>query len=158
MAYSVVPLTLFGKTFGNATQGLGWLFAGPLSYPFMDPWYGLAYGGLLLLAGRTRFFVHRVLSHPILVRIGVISYSIYLLHTQVIYVAKRLLIRFIDSPNSYVRFAAAYGVIFPLILAVGYGFHMLVERRFLSGHARRETAAELHQPASPAALDATVPS
>jgi peptidoglycan/LPS O-acetylase OafA/YrhL len=84
---------------------------------------------VLLLAADSRSAVARVLSAAPLVRIGVFSYSIYLVHAPLLHLfwlaqrPARL------SPDAC--FALLAFVALPLIVLVAYGFHCLFERPFM---------------------------
>lgn len=94
----------------------------------------------------TRTPVHAVLQWRPLVWIGFWSYSLYLLHSPLLGLGNLLTL---DRPWGVgARFAVMLLVVLPLALAVSYGFHRLVERRFTTAHQAR-----LRQGAPAAAVD-----
>jgi peptidoglycan/LPS O-acetylase OafA/YrhL len=83
---------------------------------------------VLLLAVHSKV-VNRVLSTPVLVKLGVFSYSIYLVHAPLLHLFWLALRPLALSPD--VTFALlAFGSM-PLILVVSYGFHCVFERPFM---------------------------
>jgi peptidoglycan/LPS O-acetylase OafA/YrhL len=84
---------------------------------------------LLTMAIEPDSAVSRVLSAPWLVRIGLFSYSIYLVHAPLLHVAWLALRPLSLSPNQ--MFAALVFVGVPLIVALAYAFHVAFERPFM---------------------------
>lgn len=89
---------------------------------FPDALWGLSFAALM--AARPSSALHRGLSHPILVRLGIFSYSVYLIHLP--------LTKALDALVLHRHLPLALlgaGVAAPLLL--GYGFHLVFERRFM---------------------------
>ncbi|MXG89903.1 acyltransferase family protein [Nocardioides flavescens] len=96
--------------------------------------------GLFALAsasaeGRSNWVI-RALESRTLVKIGLFSYSIYLFHSPLIGLSNLGLIH-IDMPLA-VRLAVMWLVITPAAVALSYIPHLLVERRFMTGHQKQE--------------------
>ncbi len=84
---------------------------------------------VLLMAVDARSAVVRVLSSPILVKVGLFSYSLYLVHAPVVHLSWLALLRLRLSPDATCAILALAGL--PLIILVSYGFHRLFERPFM---------------------------
>ena len=98
-----------------------------------DSMWGLLFAALLLASSRSKTRLHQALSHRLLVWLGLFSYSVYLIHLPMVIVLGGYgLARF---PNTgqvlFMLFLVA-----PLMLGLGYLFHLLFERPFL--HAPRD--------------------
>ncbi len=122
------------------------------SYPLyiMEPLVGLAamcglihYTRLLLArqanadADIVRPCLLRFLESAPLVRVGLFSYSIYLMHAPLFALALPLLRRLALPP--YIGLLMVWVVCFPAVLLACYLFHCLFERPFMSGQGRRAT-------------------
>jgi peptidoglycan/LPS O-acetylase OafA/YrhL len=80
-------------------------------------------------------FLQLLKSTPV-VTLGVFSYSIYLVHSPIIALVNLLAL---DAPMSYgFRMLFMLLLAAPLAIACAYLFYVLVEKRFLSTHARKE--------------------
>ena len=95
------------------------------------------------LAG-SKSVAHRVLESKILVWIGTWSYSAYLIHSPLLGLGNLLLLP-LGLPLG-LHFVVMVVVVLPLALTCAYGFHLLVERRFMTGHQSRAAA---EKPAAP---------
>jgi len=102
--------------------------------PFSEPLFGLSFFFMVLWASRSPlprgFSLSRFLRARFLVWIGVISYSVYLLHQPLL----RILITLGGSHFSRDRdiFASSLFLFLPIVLGVSFLFHVQVERRFLN--------------------------
>lgn len=84
-------------------------------------------------------WAHRLLECRPLVLVGNWSYSLYLIHSPIIGIANLILL---PVPMPLVaRFALLACVALPVAAGISYGFHRLIERRFMTGHQRRVQAA-----------------
>jgi peptidoglycan/LPS O-acetylase OafA/YrhL len=84
---------------------------------------------LLVLAVDPAGRVGRVLSTPWLVKIGLFSYSLYLMHAPVLHLCAMALRRLPLSADA--RFLILSVACLPIILAACYGFHLVFERPFM---------------------------
>ncbi|WP_323119782.1 acyltransferase family protein [Burkholderia alba] len=92
---------------------------------------------LVVIALRGRGMVQRVLTHPALVYIGTVSYTIYLIHLSVLYALWPLHL------NRYLSAALAFAITLACASATWYGF----ERRLTRGAARPALARAARSPA-----------
>jgi peptidoglycan/LPS O-acetylase OafA/YrhL len=90
---------------------------------------GVGAFGLLMLARDSRSLVSRVLSTPWLARLGLFSYSLYLLHAPLLHLFWFAL-RPLHLPQDVVFLLLAF-VCVPLVIVASYGFHCLFERPFM---------------------------
>jgi peptidoglycan/LPS O-acetylase OafA/YrhL len=99
--------------------------------PVTDVLVGLATAALLIhcLTGGSR--VARLLSTPRLVKLGHFSYSLYLTHLPVVALAYFVVRPLPLGPVSHVLAVLALST--AAALAVAYGFHVAIERRFMPG-------------------------
>jgi peptidoglycan/LPS O-acetylase OafA/YrhL len=84
---------------------------------------------VLMLAAEPTSGTAKFLSHPWLVRLGIFSYSIYLVHAPLVHLAWLGLQPLGLSQDAV--FALLTLVALPLIVVVSYGFHRLFERPFM---------------------------
>lgn len=93
---------------------------------FPDALWGLCFAAVVVASVRPKSVLNRLLSAPWLVKLGVFSYSVYLVHLP--------LTKALDSAVLHHHLPAAicgiFGII-PLMLLVGYGFHCIFERPFM---------------------------
>lgn len=99
-----------------------------------DAFWGLAFAALILAGSRPETRLHRALSHPLLVWLGLISYSVYLIHLPLVialggYASGRL-------PNTALVLFMLL-LVFPLAVGLGYLFHLLFERPFMNAPRSR---------------------
>jgi peptidoglycan/LPS O-acetylase OafA/YrhL len=104
-----------------------------------DAKWGLLYAALLLAASRPGPWAHRLLSARWLVACGIFSYSVYLIHEPLMIALRRYAVAR-PLPNA-ADAALELGVVVPLMLALGYGFHLLFERPFMAPPAGGAGAA-----------------
>ncbi len=115
-----VCLAAFGIVFlrGMAGKGSGSFLLSPLGTLC-----------LLLLAADSRSIIHRAFSQPWLVRMGVFSYSLYLIHAPLLHLFIDALDRTALSP------VAGYGLLcagaIPVIVGISYVFFLVFERPFI---------------------------
>jgi len=102
-----------------------------------DAKWGLIYAGLLLAGSHPQLLLHRLLSARWLVACGIFSYSVYLIHEPLMIALRQYVV---TQPLSNAANAALeLCVAAPLMLTLGYGFHLLFEKPFLT--ARRPPPA-----------------
>ena len=118
----VVPLAIFDGRHGQFRT-------------LTDAMWGILFAALLLAGSRAETRLHRALSHRLLVRLGLFSYSVYLIHLPLVIAL---------GGYGVGRFSNTGRVLFmllmvvPLVLGLGYGFHLLFERPFLDGPRDRD--------------------
>jgi len=116
--------------------------------PFCDQAWGLIFAGsLVLLRGIP---VSHFDTQPLLrglVWTGTISYSIYLMHQPLISIISPHMMHLPETLSGY--YVAGF-LRLPLLIAIGYGFHLLFERPFMPGRPRTERQAEIAAIVSPA--------
>ncbi|WP_179400797.1 acyltransferase family protein [Burkholderia guangdongensis] len=119
-----------------ALGALGWLHVSnprfraantPLSNAMLYSISLLLCTSIVVIALRGRGIVQRVLTHPALVYVGTVSYTIYLIHLSVLYALWPLHL------NRYASAALAFAITLAYATATWYGF----ERRLTRGPARR---------------------
>jgi peptidoglycan/LPS O-acetylase OafA/YrhL len=110
---------------GVAVASQNW---GPRTW--VDLPYGLGYAALLVAVlvsvdrgGR----LGRFLSHPRLLWLGTISYSLYLTHSFVFSATHYIVVRRVELQPGLVSDAATAGVSLTMALVFAWGFHRLVE-------------------------------
>jgi peptidoglycan/LPS O-acetylase OafA/YrhL len=81
----------------------------------------------------------RALQTPPLVRIGLFSYSLYLIHTPIL--ATVALVCLTAGLPILASHAIVFGLGIPLAISVAYVFHLIFERPFLSHAGRRPPAS-----------------
>jgi peptidoglycan/LPS O-acetylase OafA/YrhL len=101
------------------------------SYFWVDLLFGLATAALLcaLCAGGVAW-IRRPLQSRAGLRLGLFSYSIYLMHAPVLGVLDLYAVRRLGLPP-VAHFAALLALALPAVLAVCWGFHLLFEAPFL---------------------------
>ena len=100
--------------------------------PLTDALVGLATASLLVHCGQADVrtsLVRRLLSSAPAVTVGHFSYSLYLVHLPVVALCYFLVRGFALGPVAHV--VALLALATPASLAAAYGFHLLVERRFM---------------------------
>jgi peptidoglycan/LPS O-acetylase OafA/YrhL len=104
--------------------------AGNWTYPHKDLLFAGVYALILLVVLANGSLVGRFLSHPVLVWLGTISYSLYLIHLPILWALKRVVL--VYYPDEVVAFFVLSAIGIPLCLACAQLFYMLFERPFLS--------------------------
>lgn len=108
--------------------------ASPVVLSLYYPICGIAFAGLILLTARASRLCTAISWSP-LVRLGVISYSVYLIHYPVLTGVQRLL-------HSWPPWAA--GMLgLGIALPISYGFFLVVERPLLRHEPRRAAPAAM---------------
>ena len=98
--------------------------------PLQDQMWGVAFASLLVLATATPPWLARTAVLRLTAWGGGISYSIYLIHEPLLRLSQLLLARF-DVPSG-VRLPLFLFCGLPLLVALGFGFHLVAERPFMS--------------------------
>jgi len=111
---------------------------------------GAAVALLFVAAGRdARILPARLLALPPVVLLGTFSYSLYLIHAPLVDVTGALLHRYHAGAGVS---AAVWGALLVAVVALAYGFYLILERPFLSTTLRRardaEAAAAVSEPAA----------
>ncbi len=107
--------------------------------PYLDTLIGLAaaltMAAIYQDAPLQKSRLTRWLSWPPLVRVGLFSYSLYLVHAPLLHAADLVLTRlFHPGPVPMFLLLLASS---PLVVAAAYGFHLLFERPFLTARGAR---------------------
>jgi peptidoglycan/LPS O-acetylase OafA/YrhL len=76
--------------------------------------------------------VRAMLSGKVLAGLGLFSYSVYLVHAPILALVNVQTLDWHMPLNA--RLAMLVGAAVPLAVGVAYGFHRLVERRFMTAH------------------------
>ena len=92
-----------------------------------DAMWGLLFAALLVGASAAGSVLHRALSSPWLVSLGIFSYSVYLIHLPLVLA----LDTFVLSQHWPAAPLSVF-VIAPLMLLLGYGFFRVFERPFMT--------------------------
>jgi peptidoglycan/LPS O-acetylase OafA/YrhL len=91
--------------------------------------YALAYGGLVIVAMQPTGIIHRGLSRPLAVWLGERSYSLFLVHFSVLYLADYAASLLLNSRTiAYAVLSRGSGALLSLALAMG--IFWLIERKF----------------------------
>jgi peptidoglycan/LPS O-acetylase OafA/YrhL len=111
-------------------------------YFYVDLLAGLAVACWLCLLVMGRLTVgRRVLASRAARRLGLFSYSTYLIHGPIVVVLSRHVTGRLDVPAP-ARFAALLVLGLPLVLVLSYGFHLVFEAPFLRRRERRALRSE----------------
>ena len=100
-----------------------------------DAMWGLLFAALLLAGSRTGTRLHHVLSHRLLVGLGLFSYSVYLIHLPLVIALGEFAMHHLSNTQN-VLFQLF--LVIPLMLGLGYLFHLLFERPFMSAPRDRD--------------------
>jgi peptidoglycan/LPS O-acetylase OafA/YrhL len=113
---------------GAIVEGPEWMVG---HYFYVDLVFGVAVAcGLYVLFTGGGKAGRRVLTSRTGLRLGLFSYSIYLLHDPILGVLNKYLVRPMDIP-ALARFGLLLAIGLPLVLALSYAFHLMFEAPFL---------------------------
>ncbi len=98
-----------------------------------DAMWGLLFAALLLAGSRTASLAHRVLSQRLLVKLGIFSYSVYLIHLPLVFALGQYAAHHFSNGVQILFMLLAVA---PLMLCLGYVFHLLFERPFMNMPSR----------------------
>jgi peptidoglycan/LPS O-acetylase OafA/YrhL len=116
--------------------------------PLCDQIWGIIFAATLVLLSRIpNFWFERNFVLRCLVWIGAISYSIYLIHQPFI---NLITTQRMYLPQSHLGDFTAGFIRIPLLIGIGYLFHLAFERPFMPGRPRTERQAEIAAIISPA--------
>jgi peptidoglycan/LPS O-acetylase OafA/YrhL len=90
---------------------------------------------VLLMAADATSAAYRILSRPLLVRVGEFSYSLYLVHAPLLHLCWLSLRPLQLGPDLEFAMLAIVGT--PLIVLACYGFHLVFERRYMGAPEAR---------------------
>lgn len=127
------PLSAVDYLLGAALVAAG-IWHGPL---FADAAWGIPSAALILVGSREPGILGWTLSRPLFVRVGIFSYSVYLIHQPFIIFVGGMLAAY-PLPKA-VHWVLVLGVLLPVLICVGYGYHLLFEKPFMT--SRRKPAA-----------------
>ncbi len=108
------------------------------AYPHKDLLFAGVYALVLLVVLANGSLLGRFLSHPALVWLGTISYSLYLIHLPILWALKTVVLAYF--PNQAVDFAVLAAIGIPLCLVSAQLFWYVFERPFLRRYARAPRA------------------
>ena len=103
--------------------------------PGLDQLWGVSAASLIVLSAAIPARVTRWPAMRLIAWLGGISYSVYLLHQPLLELSYKLLIRPWGVPIPY-RLALFLAAGLPALVALGWAFHCLVERPFMSPRRR----------------------
>ncbi len=109
-----------------------------------DVLWGLLFAGLLMLASRPASMAHRLLSARWIVTLGVFSYSVYLIHLPLVMALGEWAARRHLSNPALVAFDL--GLVVPLMLGLGYLFHLVFEKPFMGTPKPKARALRAPEP------------
>ncbi|BDI29868.1 hypothetical protein CCAX7_19190 [Capsulimonas corticalis] len=122
---------------------------------FTDAAWGVVFAALVLAASRASGPIGRFLSQPFLVRMGIFSYSVYLIHQPIIMgVGGKLAGHHLSNVALW---AIVIGVLLPALIGIGYVYHLLFEKPFMSTkkpNVASTTASETAGAKTPAVSEA----
>ena len=136
--FAALMLARWHRTGASPLRWTDLLFAGPVCLlslwpdmtPLADAALGLLFASLLLAASRPGSLLHRLLSGRVLVKLGIFSYSVYLIHLPLVMALGAAAER--RHLSNAMEIAVQLLVVAPLALGLGYLFHLLFEKPFLN--------------------------
>ncbi len=96
----------------------------------IDAAYGLLFASVLIGASREGSWLNRRLSDRWLSRLGVISYSVYLIHLPLVMSCGTFVIKYRLSNATEIVIMLA--VVAPAMILLGYLYHLMFERPFMN--------------------------
>jgi len=105
-----------------------------------DAMWGLLFGALLLAASRPGSLLHRMLSGRVLINLGIFSYSVYLIHLPLVIALGAAVER--RHLSNAVEVAIQLLFVVPLVLGLGYLFHLLFEKPFMNAPKSRAPGSD----------------
>ncbi|MCW3053864.1 MAG: hypothetical protein JWN14_3034 [Chthonomonadales bacterium] len=99
---------------------------------------GIVFMAILLAASRPGTLLHRLLTCQPMVRLGVMSYSIYLIHHPVVMTVGNWAKEHLHSDMARAFFEL--GLVIPSVLGIGFLFHILFEKPFMKPPTARPQA------------------
>jgi peptidoglycan/LPS O-acetylase OafA/YrhL len=119
---------------GAIVRGPEWMVG---HYFYVDLVFGIAVAcGLYVLFTGGGSSGRRVLTSRTSLRLGLFSYSIYLLHAPILGVLNKYLVRPMDIP-ALAKFGLLLLIGLPLVLVLSYAFHLVFEAPFLRHRGMR---------------------
>lgn len=98
------------------------------NFPIEAAW-AMFFAGLILWTLKFDI-LHKIVAHPVLVFLGVISYSVYLLQGSILWPICGALSR--HTHGVIVPMLLEYGLVLPLVIGLGYLFHLAYERPYMT--------------------------
>jgi peptidoglycan/LPS O-acetylase OafA/YrhL len=124
----VATVSLAAVAFAAVVEGSTWMVP---RYFWIDLVFGLGVACVLAIMHRGGARpLQTVLASGVCLRLGLFSYSGYLIHTPILGLFHKFVISPLDLTVG-VQFAAFLLIGLPLVLAICYGFHLLFEAPFL---------------------------
>ena len=105
-----------------------------------DAMWGLLFGALLLAASRPGSLLHRMLSGRVLINLGIFSYSVYLIHLPLVIALGAAVER--RHLSNAVEVVIQLLFMVPLVLGLGYLFHLLFEKPFMNAPKSRAPGSD----------------
>jgi len=94
---------------------------------------------LIEMGAKKRPVMLKLFNTKFAIYLGVFSYSIYLIHSPLLGFFNLLILDYSLSIN--IRLLIMFAVFIPIALIISYLFHVLVERRFMPNHLKKEEKA-----------------
>ncbi|WP_165864468.1 acyltransferase family protein [Capsulimonas corticalis] len=135
--WGIVAAVVLCASFGGILLHHSWFMEHPVE---IDPIIGFGVASFLIFCTqwlRTKSNQPlppgiRVLQSPLLIALGAMSYSLYLVHYLILGSMHLFLIRAGQTPVTSFAVMAVFGL--PLAIAAAYLFHITIERRFMTQH------------------------
>jgi peptidoglycan/LPS O-acetylase OafA/YrhL len=97
---------------------------------FGDASLGVILALVVLAASRSERSFSRLFSNPTLARIGIFSYSVYLVHQPILMGIGGKVAN--DHLSNVINWALVLFAVIPLLIGIGYVFHLFFEKPFIS--------------------------